>query len=205
MQTPKTDDVKSENPVWLDSEQISKYRSRGQMLVPQSRQSGHCTRRERVVPKNVRSFTRQLFQIEATRSVPEWGDEWIQVFEFGDVSSEVTVFSDSDRAGGQRNEEIVKRGESRCWDGHLLQAYTRKQKIIVRSSAEAELYAAALGASEAKGVQSMMCDLGFALKPGLIIDAKATEHILHRHGIGKMETHRRGAFGGCKMKSNRTG
>ena len=33
----------------------------------------------------------------------------------------------------------------------------------------------------------MMCDLGFALKPVLIIDAKATEHILHRHGIGKMK------------------
>ena len=41
-----------------------------------------------------------------------------------------------------------------------MKAYTRKQKIIARSSAEAELYAAALGASEAKEVQSMMCDLG---------------------------------------------
>ena len=27
----------------------------------------------------------------------------------------------------------------------------------------------------------------FAVKPVLIIDAKATEHILHRHGIGKMK------------------
>ena len=33
----------------------------------------------------------------------------------------------------------------------------------------------------------MMCDLGFAVKPGLIIDAKATEQIFHRHGIGKMK------------------
>ena len=33
----------------------------------------------------------------------------------------------------------------------------------------------------------MMCDLGFAVKPVLIIDAKVTEHILHRHGIGKMK------------------
>ena len=70
---------------------------------------------------------------------------------------------------------------------HLLQAYTRQQKIIARSSAEAELYAAALGASDAKGVESMMSDLGFVVKPVLIIDAKATEHILHRHGIGKMK------------------
>ena len=33
----------------------------------------------------------------------------------------------------------------------------------------------------------MMCDLGCAVKPVLIIDAKATEHILHGHGIGKMK------------------
>ena len=33
----------------------------------------------------------------------------------------------------------------------------------------------------------MMCDLGFAVKPVLIIVAKSTEHILHRHGFGKMK------------------
>ena len=52
---------------------------------------------------------------------------------------------------------------------HLLKAYTRKQKIIAGSSAEEHLHAAALGTSEAKRVQSMMCDLGFAVKPVLII------------------------------------
>ena len=36
-------------------------------------------------------------------------------------------------------------------------------------------------------IQSMMCDLGFAVKPVLFVDAKGTEHILHRHGIGKMK------------------
>ena len=68
-----------------------------------------------------------------------------------------------------------------------MKAYTRKQKVIAKSSTEAELYAAALGASEAKGVQSMMYHLGFAVKPVLAIDAKATEHILHRQGIGKLK------------------
>ena len=33
----------------------------------------------------------------------------------------------------------------------------------------------------------MMCGLGFAVKPVLTIDAKATEHILHRQGIGKLK------------------
>ena len=77
-----------------------------------------------------------------------------------------------------------------------MKAYTRKQKVIAKSSAEAELYAAALGASEAKGVQSMMRDLGFAVKPVLNIDAKATEHILHRQGSTKMWRT------WCKMKSD---
>ena len=68
---------------------------------------------------------------------------------------------------------------------HALKAYTRKQKIIARSSAEAELYAAALGASESKGIVSLLRDLGYEKKPVLAIDAKATEHILDRQGIGK--------------------
>ena len=33
----------------------------------------------------------------------------------------------------------------------------------------------------------MMRDLGFAVKPVLNIDAKATEHILHRQGIEKLK------------------
>ena len=68
-----------------------------------------------------------------------------------------------------------------------MKAYTRKQRIIARSSVEAELHAAVLEASEPRGVESMMRDLGFAVKPVLNIDSKATEHILHRQGIGKLK------------------
>ena len=67
-----------------------------------------------------------------------------------------------------------------------LKAYTRKQKIIAGSSAKAELYAAALGVSESKGIVSLLKDLGYEMKPVWAIDAKATEHILHRQGIGKL-------------------
>ena len=142
--------------------------------------------RERVVPKNVRFFATQLLQSEATRPVLEGRETRIQVFEFEDICSEVTVFSDSDCAGDKEERNSSCAGVALV-GRHLLKAYIRKEKIIARSSAEAELYAAALGASEAKGVQIMMCDLGFALKPVLIIDAKATEHVLHRHVIGNMK------------------
>ena len=74
---------------------------------------------------------------------------------------------------------------------HTLKAYTRKQKIIARSSAEADLYAAALGASELKGIVSLLRDLGYEKKPVLAIDARATEHILHRQGNRETETSQR--------------
>ena len=101
------------------------------------------------------------------------------------MSSEVTVFSDSDWAGDKEIGKSSSAGVALVVR-HFWKAYTRKQKIIARSSAETKLNAAALGASEAKGVESMMCDLGFAVKPVLIIDAKATERILLRHELCKM-------------------
>ena len=109
-----------------------------------------------------------------------------QLFEYGVLTEELTVFTDSDWAGCKETRNSSSAGVLML-GRHTLKAYTRKQKVIAKSSAEAELYAAALGASEAKGVQSLMLDLGFTVKPVLAIDAKATEHILHRQGIGKLK------------------
>ena len=96
------------------------------------------------------------------------------------------MFTDSDWAGCKETRKSSS-ASVMMLGAHTLKAYTRKQKVIAKSSAEGELYAASLGVSEAKGVQSMMCDLGFAVKPVLSIDAKATEHILHRQGTGKLK------------------
>ena len=38
-----------------------------------------------------------------------------------------------------------------------------------------------------KGIVSLLRDLGYEKRPVLAIDAKATEHILHRQGIGKLK------------------
>ena len=67
---------------------------------------------------------------------------------------------------------------------HTLKPSARKQNIIARNSAEAERYAAALGASESAGIVSLLKDLGYEMKPVSAIDAKATEHILHIQGLG---------------------
>ena len=107
------------------------------------------------------------------------------MFECGKLAEELTVFTDPDWAGCKETRMSSSAGV--MVDRHTLNAYTRKQNVIAKSSAEAELCAAALGASEAKGVQSMMCDLVFAVKPVLSIDAKAIEHIIHSQGIGKLK------------------
>ena len=86
----------------------------------------------------------------------------------------------------QENSKIIKR-----WRGDArrtrLEGVHAKTENHCKSSAEAELYAAALGASEVKGIASVLRDLGYGKRPVLAIDAKATEHILHRQGIGKLK------------------
>ena len=82
----------------------------------------------------------------------------------GKMAIEMNTFTDSDWAGCKET-----------------------RKPIMRRSAEAELCAAALGASELKVVLSLLKDCGFELKPVLAIVAEATEHILHRQGSGKLK------------------
>ena len=98
----------------------------------------------------------------------------------------MTTFTDSDWAGCKETRKSSSAGVVMLGE-HALKAYTRKRKIIARSSAEAELYAAALGASESKGIVSLLRDLGYEKNPVLAVEANATEHILHRREIGKLK------------------
>ena len=72
------------------------------------------------------------------------------MFEYGHLAEELTVFTDSDWAGCKETRKSSSTSVMML-GAHTLKAYTRKQKVIAKSSAEAELHAAALGASEAKG------------------------------------------------------
>ena len=73
---------------------------------------------------------------------------------------EVTTFSDSDWAPCQETRKSLSAGVI-LLGCHTLKAHTRQQKIIARSSAKAELYAAALGASESKGIVSLLTVLAY--------------------------------------------
>ena len=112
--------------------------------------------------------------------------QWGQIFSYGRIVEGVTTFSVSDGAGCKVTRKSPSAGVI-LLGNNTLKAYTRKQNIIARSSAEAELYATALGASEPKGIVLLLKDLGYEMKPVLATDAKAPEHILHRQGIGRLK------------------
>ena len=157
--------MKDENPAWLDSEQISKYRDHVARCSFLSQDRADITVAVKEVCQRMSDPSQHSFsKLKRLVQFLKGERQWIQVFEFGDMSSQVTVFSDSGWAGDKKTRKsssavIALVGQ------HFLKAYTRKQQIIVRSSAGAELYAVALRASEAKVIQSMMCDLGFTVKP----------------------------------------
>eukprot|EP00974_Lingulodinium_polyedra_P103967 10063605-Lingulodinium_polyedra.AAC.1 len=65
------------------------------------------------------------------------------------------------------------------WCGGTVKHWAKQQKVIAKSSAEAELYAATLAASEAMGLVAIMKDLGIEVKIKFHIDAQATMFILH--------------------------
>ena len=86
-------------------------------------------------PKIVRSFTTQLFQIEATPSVPEGSErQWIQVFEFGHMRSQVTVSQTYTGLETKKRGKHQARGVALV-GRHVLKAYARIEKIIAGSSA----------------------------------------------------------------------
>ena len=104
VQTPMVDDVKDENPVWLDSEQISKYRSHVARCVFRSQDRADITFAlnelcRRMSDPSQHSFTKLMRLARYLKGQRQR----IQVFEFGNTSSEVTGWR-------QRNEDIVKRG-----------------------------------------------------------------------------------------------
>ena len=69
--------------------------------------------------------------------------QWGQMFKYWKPFEELTVFTDSDWAGCKETRTSSSAGVLML-GGHTLKACTRKQKVIAKSSAEAELYPAAL-------------------------------------------------------------
>ena len=112
--------------------------------------------------------------------------QWRQVFEHGKLAEELTVFTDSDLAGLQRDPKVVERRRDDAGKTHPESIHTKAEGDC-EEQRRGRTVCSSIGSVRSAGVHIMMCDLGFAVKPVLTIDAKATEHILHRQGIGKLK------------------
>ena len=113
--------------------------------------------------------------------------QWGQVFEYGNMAEELTVFPDSGWAGMQGNSKVIERRCSAAGRTHHESIHTKAEGHC-KEQCRGRTVCSIIGERRKQtGVQSMMRDLGFAVKPVLNIDAKATEHILHRQGIGKLK------------------
>ena len=127
--------------------------------------------------EKIKRTARYLLKVPDLAALFPWGSKEDQT---------LTVYSDSDWAGDRATRKSTSAG---CvmWAGGTVKHWAKQQKVVAKSSAEAELYAATLAVSEAKGIAAAMRDLGLEARIALHIDAKATMHILHRLGIGKMK------------------
>ena len=96
----------------------------------------------------------------------------------------IRAWSDSDWAGDRTTRKSTS-GVCLFIGRHFIKGMTKRQRVIALSSAEAELYAAVLTASEAMGLQALSRDMGVERKIALSIDASAAIALLHREGLGK--------------------
>ena len=69
---------------------------------------------------------------------------------------------------------------------HLLRAWSSTQPSIAMSSAEAEYYALAEGATRSLGLQSMMRELGLRKNIFVQTDSSAAKSFASQRGLGRM-------------------
>ena len=67
----------------------------------------------------------------------------------------------------------------------MIKSWSSTQQVMALSSGEAELYGALKGATQTKGLISMMADFGEKVVATVCSDASAAISIAHRQGLGK--------------------
>ena len=97
----------------------------------------------------------------------------------------IDVFADSDWAGDNINRKSTT-GVVIKFGGCLIKTYSRNQKTIALSSAEAEFYAIVSGIAEGIGVQSILRDYGIDCAIRCFSDSSAAVGIVKRTGIGRV-------------------
>ena len=97
----------------------------------------------------------------------------------------VVTFTDSDWAGCVKSAKSTSGGIVTIGD-HTIKSYSRQQKVVALSSAEAELYAMVAASAETLAVIAYAKDLGFTMEGEVYTDSSAALGIAQRLGLGKV-------------------
>ena len=95
------------------------------------------------------------------------------------------VYSDSDWASCIKTRKSTTAGLV-VFGGATLKSWSTTQKVIARSSGEAELYALIRGASEGLGVQALACEMGVQVGVHVLTDSSAAVGTASRQGLGEV-------------------
>ena len=106
-------------------------------------------------------------------------------FEWQSMPFGVTAYSDSDWAGCPKSAKSTSGGIV-CLGAHVLKSWSRQQKTVSPSSAEAELHAAVAASSEALGMISLLADMGIQAHGEINVDSSAAFGIVQRAGCGRV-------------------
>ena len=97
----------------------------------------------------------------------------------------VTAYTDSDWAGCAKTGRSTS-GGIMTLGHHTIKSYSRQQKTVALSSAEAELYAMVIASAETMAIISFAKDIGCILEGEIYADSSAALGIAARQGIGKV-------------------
>ena len=97
----------------------------------------------------------------------------------------VTTYTDSDWAGCTKTAKSTSGGIVMIGK-HPIKSYSRQQRTVALSSAEAELHAMVAASAEALGIIGLCRDLGVKLEGEVYADSSAAIGIAQRSGKGKL-------------------
>ena len=106
-------------------------------------------------------------------------------FPWQEEATMVSTYTDSDWAGCVRSAKSTSGGIITMGD-HVIKTYSRQQRVIALSSAEAELYAIVAASAESLGCIAPARDLGVQMEGEVHTDASAALGISQRAGLGKV-------------------
>ena len=106
-------------------------------------------------------------------------------FPWQKTATRVTAFTDSDWAGCVRTARSTSGGIVMI-GAHTIKSYSRQQKVVALSSAEAELYAMVAASAESFVVIGDAHDLSVEFEGEVFTDSSAALGKAHRAGIGKV-------------------